>query len=165
MSSFRIRPRFKHRIEGTKPEIELRIKEALTQQVGQFAYDQLPDHIHIKIRPEDRHVWSPQLDLSFEQDENEVIVRGLYGPNPTTWAFFFFSYVALGILSLFIGMWGLSLYSLDQDAQILYLIPIFAAIALVLYIISQTGQKLGAQQMFDIHHFYEGITHDKVIVN
>ena len=129
MSSFRIRPRFKHRIKGEKPELEQRIKEALIQESKQFIYNQLPDHIHIKIRPEEQHLWSPQLDLSFEQEGEEVVIRGLYGPNPTTWAFFFFSYVALGILSLFIGMWGLSLYSLDQDAGILYVIPVFAVMA------------------------------------
>lgn len=119
MSSFRIRPRFKHCIKSEKQHLELIIKEALQLKQDQFTFTQLPDHIHIKIRPEDRHVWSPQLDLSFEQDGEDVIIRGLYGPNPTTWAFFFFSYVVLGILSVFIGMWGLSLYSLGQDASIL----------------------------------------------
>lgn len=164
MSSFRIRPRFKHSIAADKNDLEQRFVEKLKEET-QFSYTALPDHLYIRIEESQRHVWSPQLSITFEQEEDQVLIRGLYGPNPTLWAFFFFGYVVLGILSVFIGMWGFSLYSLDQDATILYAIPVFAVLALVLYIISQTGQKLGAQQMFDIHNFYESITHDKVIVH
>ena len=124
----------------------------------------LPGHLYIKIDPSHQHFWSPQLHLTFEEESEQVLVRGLYGPNPTVWALIFFGYVALGILSLFIGMWGFSRYSLGMDATVLWAIPMFGVMALVLYIAGQMGQKLGAQQMFDIHHFYEAITKDKVIV-
>lgn len=165
MSSFRIRPRFKHRVEHIdKDDLEKRICNALKDH-KQFSYNHLTDHIYIKINLASRHIWSPQLHLSFEQEDTHVIVRGLYGPNPTVWAFFFFGYVVIGIAGLFLGMWGFSLYTLGQDASILWAIPVSGVIGLLLYLFSQTGQKLGAQQMFDIHHFYEGLTHDKIVVN
>ncbi len=165
MSSFRIRPRFKHLIRGTqKDELESAVCLALEHN-EQFVFNYLPDHIYIKIHPDTRHIWSPQLHLSFEQGGNDVVVRGLYGPNPTVWGFFFLGYGAIGILSLFLGMWGASLWSLGKDASVLWGMPVLAALALGLYIISQAGQKLGAQQMFDIHHFYEDISHNKVIVS
>jgi hypothetical protein len=165
MSSFRIRPRFKHMIANSQKELlEYTIRTAL-EQGKQFTCSHLPDHMYIRIHPSERHFWSPQLHLSFEQDESNVLVRGLYGPNPTVWAFFFLGYVAIGILALFLGMWGASLWSLGRDASILLGIPVLAALAVGLYLFSQAGQKLGAQQMFDIHHFYEDITRDKVIVS
>ncbi|XOV94921.1 MAG: hypothetical protein ACFHWX_09465 [Bacteroidota bacterium] len=165
MSSFRIRPRFKHLMKETiKEDLESRICTALEND-QQFTFSHLPDHIYIRIHPDTRHIWSPQLHLSFEQEDDNVIVRGLYGPNPTVWGFFFLGYSAIGILSLFLGMWGASLYSLGKDASVLWGLPVLGAIALGLYIVSQAGQKLGAQQMFDIHHFYERITHDKIIVS
>lgn len=164
MSSFRIRPRFKHLIDATQEDLEQKIGEALEQE-DEFIHTYLPGHIYIKIHPKSQHIWSPQLHLTFEKSDKQVIVRGLYGPNPTIWAFFFFGYVATGILSLFIGMWGLSLYTLGNDASILWVIPGLSLVALVLYLVSQTGQKLGAQQMFDIHHFYEELVRDKIIVH
>lgn len=165
MSSFRIRPRFKHLIEDTQKEVlETHICSAL-EQGNQFTFTHLPDHMYIRIHPAQRHIWSPQLHLSFDQEGSNVIVRGLYGPSPTIWAFFFFGYVAVGLLTLFLGMWGASLWSLGKDAPVLWGVPVLAAVALGLYLVSQTGQKLGAQQMFDIHHFYEDITHNKVIVS
>ncbi|MEO9872081.1 hypothetical protein [Ekhidna sp.] len=164
MSSFKIRPRFKQRISGTKEDLEQMLLTGIKQKESQFITSHLPGHIYIRIHPSQQHFWSPQLHLSFEQDEDNVIVRGLYGPNPTVWAIFFFGYVALGILTLFIGMWGLTRWSLDLDSSILWFIPAFALIAVILYISAQAGQKLAAQQLFDIHHLYEELTGDHVTV-
>lgn len=164
MSSFKIRPRFKQVIPGNKEEIEQKLVNEIKKSDSSFAHSYLPGHIYIRIHPKQQHFWSPQLHLSFEQEKDDVIIRGLYGPNPTVWAIFFFGYVALGILTLFIGMWGLTKWSLGLDSSILWAIPVFAAIALTLYISAQAGQKLGAQQLFDIHHLYEEIIGDHVIV-
>ena len=161
MSSFKIRPRFRQEIETQRDKIEKKILEKLKKEES-LIYNHLPGHIYIKIHPNEQHFWSPQLHLSFEQDGDTVIIRGLYGPNPTIWAVFFFGYVALGILTMFVGMWGLTRWSLGLDATVLWSIPVFAVIAAVLYFSAQTGQKMGAQQMFDIHHFYEDLMGNKV---
>ncbi|MEM7549506.1 MAG: hypothetical protein AAF363_07525 [Bacteroidota bacterium] len=164
MSSFRIRPRFKHLIKGNKEQVEEQLYSALKSD-SQFITNYLPGHIYIKINPAHQHFWSPQLHLSFEQESEDVIVRGLYGPNPTMWAVFFMSYVALGISSMFLGMWGLTRWNLGLDASVLWIIPVLGVCALILYVAGQTGQKIGAQQMFDIHHAYESLTGNKVIIN
>ena len=157
MSSFKIRPRFKHVTPGKKEEVEKKLVEGVQQKTETFVTNYLPGHLYIKIHPKDQHFWSPQLHLTFEQDDDQVVIRGLYGPNPTVWAIFFFGYVALGILSLFLGMWGLTQWSLGMDASILWTLPVFAVIGLILYFSAQAGQKLGAQQLFDLHHLYEDL--------
>ena len=163
MSSFRIRPRFKHQIEGDQEKLEEKIQQAVSHE-PHFISTHLPGHLYIKIDPQKQHFWSPQLHLSFEQKDDIVIVRGLYGPNPTLWAVFFFGYVSLAILSMFIGMWGLSRWSLGMSSTVLWTIPVFAIITLIMYLSAQAGQKLGAQQMFDIHHFYEEIAGNRIVV-
>lgn len=164
MSSFKIRPRFRQEIDGDQEGIEKKIVEKLRSN-DSFVFNYLPGHIYIKIHPDDQHFWSPQLHLSFEQDDKSVIIRGLYGPKPTVWAIFFFGYVVLGLLSLFIGMWGLTQWSLGLDSTVLWSIPVFCVLAIMLYFSAQAGQKFGAQQMFDIHHFYEGLIENKVQVD
>ncbi|WP_436515632.1 hypothetical protein [Ekhidna sp. To15] len=164
MSSFKIRPRFKQIIAGKKEELEQMLVEEISKKDSSFTLSHLPGHIYIRVHSGQQHFWSPQLHLSIEQEEENVIIRGLYGPNPTVWAIFFFGYVALGILTLFIGMWGLTRYSLGLNSSILWAIPVFAVIALILYVSAQAGQKLGAQQLFDIHHLYEEIIGDHVTV-
>ncbi|MEP1096315.1 MAG: hypothetical protein ABJG78_14460 [Cyclobacteriaceae bacterium] len=161
MSSFGIRPRFKHSQRGERSQIEAKIRNALDNE-KQFIATQLSGHLHIKVHPDEQHFWSPQLDLSFEQEEEEVIIRGMYGPKPTLWAVFFFGYVVLGILTIFVGMWGLTRWSLGMSSMVLWAIPVFAALAAIMYFMAQTGQKLGAQEMFDIHHFYEETIGEKI---
>ncbi|MBL6448611.1 hypothetical protein JMN32_20030 [Fulvivirga sp. 29W222] len=164
MSSLRIRPRFKQLILGHQADIEQQIHTALANE-KQFVFNHLPGHIYIRIHPDNLHFWSPQLHLTFEQEGENVVIRGLYGPNPSLWAVFFFGYIILGLLALFVGVWGFSLWSLGKDTTILWGIPLLSVIALLLYLASQAGQKFGAQQMFDIHHFYEQTIKDKVEVS
>ncbi len=162
MSSFRIRPRFKQFVQGTTQDWEKTIYEGFKADQRLVA-SHLPGHVYVGIG-QDRHFWSPQLHLTFEQDEDSVVIRGLYGPKPTLWAIFFFGYVVIGISTLFLGMWGFSRYTLGMDAAILWSVPVLLFLGAALYVAGQMGQKLGAQQMFEIHHLFESITKDKVLV-
>lgn len=165
MSSFRIRPRFKHFSKLSSVEIEDRIQLALEKESADCVAVKLPGHVYLKIPVRERHFWSPQLHVTFEESEEGTIVRGLYGPNPTVWAVFFFGYVVLGLIFFFAGMWGLSQWSLGISAGVLWVLPITAVLALILYIIAQTGQKIGAEQMFRLHLFYENTIGDKMHIN
>lgn len=155
MSSFRIRPRFKQSTELSQQIIESKIEKALEDEQADCVAVMLPGHVYLKIPLVERHFWSPQLHVTFEETKDATIIRGLYGPNPTVWAIFFFGYVTLGFIFFFVGMWGLSRWSLGLSADILWVLPVTAMLALVLYIIAQTGQKIGAEQMFRLHLFYE----------
>ena len=158
MSSIRIRPRFKDKYRIKPEEVGDLVRKHLAEFDSGCVAKILPTFIVVNIRPKEVHFWSPQLSISFEADEEDdsfTIIRGLYGPNPTVWAFFFYGYVALGILATFLGMYGFSLYYLGHDAKILWVLPVLGLAALTLYIVAQFGQKIGAEQMFTLHHFFE----------
>lgn len=162
MSSFRIRPRFKHQIELPVDDVHERIMAAVENTDDVHAEGFVMGHLHVRVPTADQHFWSPQLHLSTEEVEEGTMIRGLYGPNPTVWGLFFFGYVSVGILFFFTGFWGLSRWSLDQPATVLWLLPVLGAVAVGLYLMAQFGQKIGAEQMFRLHHFYEGIFDNKV---
>ena len=46
--------------------------------------------------------------------------------------------------------------ALGMDYKMLWALPGFAVLAILVYIIAQAGQKLGAEQTFTLHHFFEG---------
>jgi hypothetical protein len=158
MTSIRIRPRFKAKYKMKPEEVGELFRKHLEKMDCGCSAEILPNFIVMNIRLQERHFWSPQLSLSFEADEEDnsfTVIRGLYGPNPTVWAFFFYGYAALAVLVTFLGMYGFSLYSLGQDATILWALPVLAAAAVMLYVVAQFGQKIGAEQMFTLHHFFE----------
>lgn len=162
MSSLRIRPRFKEEIAWTAEEFKEQIQHAIDEN-QEFSGLVSERYCMIKIRPEERHYWSPQLTLNIEVNlEKRLEVRGLYGPKPSVWAVFFMSYAALALLSLFAGVFGLSQVMLDKSAPILWAVPAMGLVALILYLVAQAGQKVGAEQMFRIHHFYETVIKHRV---
>jgi len=163
MTSLRIRPRFKHHAKASPDAVKKAIQERLDAENAPVVGRMMRSYITIRIPLETRHFWSPQLSISLEEHEEEgTIVRGLYGPLPTIWAFFTYGYGALGIAALFIAVVGLSELALEKSGMILWWLPIIAGAGLVLYLIAQTGQKLGVEETFTLHHFYEDAVRDKV---
>lgn len=165
MASFRIRPRFHQYRKENQEEVEKALLARLQDGDHRFISTHIPGHIIIRIRPEHRHFWSPQLQLSFESSDEGTLIRGLYGPNPTVWAVFFFGYAILGLSALIAGMWVISQYMLNMAASLWWILPLCAGLAVILYLIAQMGQKLGAAEMFDLHHFYEEILGEKVVIS
>ncbi|MCE7996509.1 MAG: hypothetical protein HEP71_31345 [Roseivirga sp.] len=166
MSSFRVRPRFNETLSLSQQEFKDNIQGALDSEEG-VTGSVSDTYCVLKIPLEERHYWSPQLTLTLEQEEDEnkeLQVRGLYGPKPSVWAAFFMSYAAIGILILFIGVIGMSQAMLSKPSPILWAIPVLALVALILYLVAQSGQKVGAEQMFRIHHFYEALVKHRVAI-
>ncbi len=164
MSSFRIRPRFRQHVKDSFEDIRDRMKKGIEKNNNPYAVTYLPNQITLRILPANRHFWSPQLNITLEEKDDGTLIRGLYGPNPSIWAMFFFAYSALGVIILFAGMVILSQISLGMEAPLWWVIPVCAAMIIIVYMIAQTGQKIGAQEMFDLHHFYESTLGEKVTI-
>ena len=164
MSSFRLRPRFRHYTEHDFEWVKEMVENEIRNEGALCKLDIRQGHISVKIPESDRNFWSPQLDLSIEKEEGEekTLIRGFYGPNPNTWALFTYSYVILGMCFVLAGIWGLSKYSLGKPAPELWFMLLFAILALTLYLIAQFGQKMGAEQMFRLHFFYQKAVGEKI---
>lgn len=90
-----------------------------------------------------------------EIDDEGTLIRGLYGPNPTVWALIFYGYAILGILAMFFLIAGLSDLDMKDDPTLLWVVPGLGIAALILYLVAQFGQKMGVEQTFQIHQFFE----------
>lgn len=162
MSSFRLRPRFKHYTSSTQKEIEKMVLDEMQSEEEKCNLSVRSGHIVVRINEKEKHFWSPQLDLSIEEEEGQTLIHGFYGPNPHTWALFTYGYVILGIVFTFVGIWCLSKWTLHKSAPELWLLMIIAILALTLYIIAQFGQKIGAEQMYKLHFFYQRVIGEKI---
>jgi hypothetical protein len=164
MTSIRIRPRFKDTYSLTPRELEELVRAKVKEPDCPCTAKIIPGFINLRILEKEQHFWSPQLSLSFELDEEgeKTIIRGLYGPNPTVWAIFTFGYGAISILALFLGFYGFSQFSLGQDSSILWSLPILGVAAIILYLVAQFGQKLGVEQTFTLHHFFEELVGHRI---
>ncbi|MEM6262222.1 MAG: hypothetical protein AAGI38_06930 [Bacteroidota bacterium] len=156
MSSFRTRPRFQQVLPLTSDQISQRLQRRIQEEGAPFKGTFIRDYVVLRVQEEDRHFWSPQLSLSMEEaEEGGTLIYGLYGPNPTIWVLMLFGYSVLGIFLMFGAIIGFAQMNLGKDAPILYALPIFIAGIIGLYMVGQTGQKLGAEQTFELKQFYE----------
>ncbi|MBK6362307.1 MAG: hypothetical protein IPL63_07960 [Saprospiraceae bacterium] len=165
MASFRIRPKFSVESEESIEEILLNTKEFLKSPDSEIKGLAMQDHITLRIRQNERHFWSPQLSVLLIPNNEKTRVIGVYGPMPNVWLIFTFSYLALSVLSVFVAIVGFSQYSLGLESKILWLLPFFGGVMILLYIFSQFGQKLGAEQMFTLHHHFEKILKSKIPIS
>lgn len=157
MASFRIRPKFEWTTTKTPDEIITLIKEKLRTSTQNLHGQAMHDHITIRINKAQRHYWSPQLNVLMYREPEDTTTRlvGVYGPMPNVWTLFTLSYLAIGVLVLFITIIGFSQRALGNEAKILWALPFLATIAVVLYLVSQMGQKLGAAHTYLIHYFFQ----------
>lgn len=157
MSSFRIRPTFSQTIELAPSEVQQRIVRAVEADGdGRFEVKNFPNFVCLRIREQDRHFWSPRLNLSIEEAaDGHTRIEGVYGPNANVWGLFLYGYLVLGTLGTFSACLGTVQWTMHHHPWRLEILAGILALAGALYMVAQFGQKLGAQQMFMIHQAYE----------
>lgn len=161
---YRVRPRFKIRVPYTPGQVAEKFQSALEKETASCCGRVYATSARLYLPYEDQHYWSPQLSMTFEEDEEETVLRGLYGPRPTVWTMFVFFYALIGLGVLIVGMIGLSYISLGKPGTILWWVPVMAGVFLTLYLVAYFGQKLGRKQMVTLHRFAEeslGMTIDE----
>jgi len=113
------------------------------------------NHLMLVIPPADRHFWSPWLNIEVSEHESGSSVHGRFSPNPSVWTGIMLSYIAMTTLIFFASMFAVAQWMMDKPPTVLKLIPIFLAIAALIYWSSLIGQRIANAQM---HELYDAST-------
>ncbi|MHC5027664.1 MAG: hypothetical protein ACYTGR_12995, partial [Planctomycetota bacterium] len=116
MSLGPIRPRFRMIIPGEVDERIALVLAAAARPERRCVSRVVGNHVDITVVPEDRHRWSPCVQLEFRQSGADTIVDGLVGPHPNMWTLFAFVYITIIVAVGFGLMLGLAQLSLGQPA-------------------------------------------------
>ncbi|MCB0718404.1 MAG: hypothetical protein KDD65_08150 [Bacteroidetes bacterium] len=108
----------------------------------------------VRVPAQSEHVWSPQLEVSFEPgDAGGCVLHGLFGPKPSIWTLFIAGYLfflCAGFVSFVIGM---SAYWIGMDSRILLLVPLAFVGMLVVFLVGRFGRRMGRDQMVLLHDY------------
>ena len=160
-----LRPRFKFEVNHNSEDL-LKLFESTKETQSEFVVSRIDDHVFIKIPKEKQHFWSPQLHLEINkiESENNSIIYGLFGPNPTVWTMFMFLHFAVAGLFIGFSIWAYSNWSLRNDYAIqLFIVLFMIVIWIVLYFGGRIGKKTGMGQMHELHHFMRDTLRSKNI--
>jgi len=103
----------------------------------------------------EKHIWTPQLNLQIDETEKGTEVRGIIGPSENIWTAFAFAFSILGFIAFVCLFWGLSRLSLDYSAEILWLVPVALILILGVYMLARIGQQLSKNEIRQLKVFIE----------
>lgn len=104
--------------------------------------------VEVRVHPDTRHTWSPQLKVWFQEEGGVVRARGRFGPEANVWTMFMAGYATAGMISLA----GLIVYSSQIGVRGggswgATLIPLGALIALGVFALARVGRRLARDEM------------------
>ena len=154
-TGFRVRPRFNVETEMSAKRIAELIVSALKNNSASCEGRANEHYASLYLPKSEQHYWSPRLTITFEEDENGTLMRGMYGPRPAVWTLFVFIYSAIAFAILMVAIVGMSYITINKSGAILWLIPVLILAFLSLYFVAYSGQKMGRDQMITLHDFLE----------
>lgn len=154
MTSLRMRPRFEHDVPDLSPDTIMakfaqRLKRPDCAHIGRLYTHQ----VELTVPTRKQHYWSPWLNLVIWKTETGSRLDGRFGPAPRVWTMFMALY-GFTLLTAFVGaMFGFSQLQLEMSPWGFYLAGAMLIAAGLFYVIAQVGQRLGAEQMEELHAF------------
>ncbi len=151
-----LRPRFKLVVPMPVTEVIERLQT--TPGTASTIYTSILDgHIFIKINKEERHFWSPHLHIESEEtDDNQTLLKGTFGPNPTAWTFFMFLHFVLAGCFLAAAIWCYTNVVVGASTRL----PVIGMVVIVLlwiafYVLGRLGKKKAEPQSRVLYEFLQ----------
>ncbi len=137
-----------------------RIRAAVSDETGSFSGQYTDHHAMVSIVETNRHFWSPWMNIDIREQPQSRLVFCRFSPHPSIWTGFMFSYLALAVISFFAMMFGISQQLASQNPWAYFIIPGCAAVAGLLWVAAQAGQKLAHNEMRKMKAVIEGCLTD-----
>jgi hypothetical protein len=142
----RVRPRFELEIACDPDRLMEGLRDRLPNcpnctgvSVGRHAELFVPEAV--------RRLWSPWLSVTADHQDGGAVLRGRFAPHPNVWTFYLFLAFGLGFALLVGTTWGYAQWATETTPWALIAVPLVMVFGVALYVASQLGQRLGAEQM------------------
>ena len=147
MTAPRVRPRFELELAEDPDRVMAGLRERLPE-CPRCTGVSVGRHAELFVPEEEQRVWSPWLSVTAEStDDGGSLIRGRFAPHPHVWTLYMFLSFALGF-SLLVGVtWGYAQWAMDTEPWALLSLPLGIVFGVALYLVSLTGQRLGAEQI------------------
>ncbi|KUJ50991.1 hypothetical protein [Chryseobacterium sp. JAH] len=98
LDKIRNRPRFKMYTHLSKEIYAENLKKYLAEHKGEFSGNINKEMATIWVETKYEQYWQPQLSLRTEIEDDQTVIRGVFGPSSSVWTFFMFLYFLFSIL-------------------------------------------------------------------
>ncbi len=92
LNNIRNRPRFKLYTDLSLEEYEANLRDYLNNHSNEFFGNINKEVATIFVKKEENNYWKPNLAIRVEKEDDQTVIRGIFGPSPAVWTFFMFLY-------------------------------------------------------------------------
>ncbi len=160
INAIRSRPRFKVVAKMTPEEFSDKLKihfKNHNKTLGGYVNKEVAI---IRLRQDREKYWAPQLQIRVEENEDlkgTIWVRGLFGPRPSIWTLFMFSYGLGGAIILTTGLYGWIELALGIGNFWVWSNLIGLTLIAGPYISAKIGQQIAKSHMSVLRTFIETV--------
>jgi hypothetical protein len=108
----------------------------------------LPERVELSWAHEELRFWSPQLVVEMSAEGEGTRLRAKFGPDPYVWGMYVLGTIGLTVLTCLSLAFGVSQLIVHTTPIGLYVSPLGAVLAALVYGASYVGQGLGSEQMY-----------------
>lgn len=157
LNPIRTRPRFKIYTDLEPDAYVEKLKLKLKHQNHRLQGNINTEVANIWVKTQHNEYWKPYLSLRIEKEENQTVLRGIFGPSSAVWTFFMFLYFIFGIIFMvFITLWFITKQIKSSDFPWAIYLAIFSALCLALtFIATKIGQQKAKKEMEQLRDFAE----------
>lgn len=98
LDKIRTRPRFKMFTHLSKEEYAESLSKYLKEHKDEFSGNVNKEVATIWAQTKYDNYWKPRLSLRIEAEDDDIVIRGIFGPSSAVWTFFMFLYFSFSIL-------------------------------------------------------------------
>lgn len=157
LNPIRTRPRFKIYTDLEPDAYVEKLKLKLKHQNHRLQGNINTEVANIWVKTQHNEYWKPYLSLRIEKEEDQTVLRGIFGPSSAVWTFFMFLYFIFGIIFMvFITLWFITKQIKSSDFPWAIYLAIFSAVCLALiFIATKIGQQKAKKEMEQLRDFAE----------
>lgn len=168
INAIRSRPRFKVVANMTADEFSEKLKihfKNHNKTLGGYVNREVGV---IRLRQDREKYWAPQLQIRVEQNDEKagtIWVRGLFGPRPSIWTLFMFSYGLGGAIILTTGLYGWIELALGIGNFWVWTNLVGLLLMVGPYVSAKIGQRIAKSHMSVLRIFIETVLVEENIIS
>jgi hypothetical protein len=151
----KLRPRITRVLQVEEQIIRKQLSKSLPSEM---VFEDNEYYYLINYRSENRKIWSPQMNITFEAVDGQTKVRASIGPQSSIWLVFVFFYFFF--LLSFIGtlMYALSQWRLGHPSTLFFAISVISLTILIgMYLVSIIGQRKNRDQIATLSNWIKAL--------
>ena len=162
LNPIRTRPRFKIFTDLEAETCAKQLKSQLKIENQIFQGNINKEVANIWVKTQHNEFWKPYLSLRIEKEENQTVIRGIFGPSSAVWTFFMFLYFIFGItFMVFITIWFVTKQIKSTDFPWAIHVAILSIILLLIsFFATKIGQIKAKSEMEQLRDFAEKTIED-----